>query len=230
MEISISHLGGMEISVLEYWINHGTYADGVKIFEEIGTSTALKKLFQSENSYTRTKLRTEIISIYDRVKSELDSLPSNPLGSYHQPKAVEAYNFNSFLEGKKTIDRSKLTPELQSLYATLGPIITEMSYLHNRLDLMETDEERYLAASRICVELAPQRRRIFERCDKFMATGIDPEASEIIAPVVLTKEDLRQELLRVRVQVSKLKNKKDRAADFERYQNRKKELEDLLSL
>lgn len=211
----------MEISDILYWINNrGSFAEGVEIYKKFGGSSILLNIFQTENSFTQSKLREEVVAIYRRIESGeivLDKPNENK----------EDLPFTIYKPAQKRVDRDKLTPALKVAYARLGPLISEMSYLHNRIDLLPSDEARFLAAERI-VQLSVERRKIFIRIDHFMDTGVDPELPAENPVLKKKPETLRQELLRLRVNRSKWKKKAHRYKDYLKADKRIKEIEEEL--
>src|SRR5690606_13780865 len=110
-----------------------------------------------------------------------------------------------------------LPPLLQREYDKLRNLIGVMSFKHAQLEHAKDDAERFEIAKEIIAN-AEQRRAIFNRLDHYRTTGNDLIQA---TPVVVAKSEtselltlqLRAELVRLRVQRTKLKSNTKRVAD-----------------
>lgn len=208
MEISILQICGMEISFYNHWLDSGQkYAEGVEFYIKHGSNNTLKRLFASgENSFTKDKLDEELYKLN------------------HIPYVVKKpYN-----RVKPKINREKLPPYLQTEYDKLTDLIGIMSYKHAQLEIVRYEEERFMLAADI-LAAATQRRAIFTRIDHFLETGEDLKAIAVVKPPAKEKEllvlQLRDELLRLRSQRSKLKKNLKRIEDYNKVLTRIAEIE-----
>jgi len=208
----------MEISFYNQWVDNGcSYNEGVNLYNTYGNNYALKILFaKGENYYTRNKL-----------KSELQNLKAvTPLPAV--TAAVIPKDFKTFREPKKRIDTDTLPDSLKSEYFKLGPLVGEMRYLHAKLDTTN-EEERRVYALRI-VEISEIRRGIFNKIDEYQATGKLPVEPVTEKPMPKALEEMNdverhKELLRLRVQRSKLKNKPHKQTTYNAILERIEKLE-----
>lgn len=202
------HICFMEIlvSIQQYLDGNLSYTDAVKLYNEIGTNSALKKVFATgEDDYSVNKLTSEFKALISKLKPE----KSTSFQSFTVPK-----NNNAQLP----ID--KFSPELRTAYHRLSPIIREMAMLHAKLPEFQTDAERFECASKI-YKLSRERRTIWDRVDYFKEHGVDhpmfktvEKTPEQVIEIDLSKAKKNLNLLRT--QRTKLRGKTHRLADFER--------------
>lgn len=157
----------MSIAAIQEWLDSPTrnYGVGVQYFSKYSTNSFLKKLFlKSEDDYNFNRLMRELQSIVDDAINppkpevppiiESDAAPAAP--EEDVPAVPEEYT--KFGEGVAKVDVSKLPEELQLLVAEKGQLYRQCSFIHSRLMLIETDQERAKKAE----ELVMKYRRIQE--------------------------------------------------------------------
>ncbi len=199
----------MEISFYDQWVKNGRdYSEAVAFYNQHGSNETLKRLFASGNTiYTRTKIAFELKAIGN--VSAVQENVQVPLG------------FKTYIEPGKRIDPSTFPESLKSEFYKLGPLIGRIRFLHSRLDILQTDNERRVHALEI-LDSTDQRREIFNKIDYFIKHGKEIQMlqnSQPKAEVAIQETDqsselklfkLDEELRRLRVQRSKLKNQPNR--------------------
>ncbi len=191
----------MDILFAHTWLNSKRdYKSGLEFYNKYGINEALKKLLSlGLTHFNASKLLSEIQSI----------AKANP---------------EVFLPGiqKKKIDRAILPIELQTEFDKLQGLIQTISHHHSRLDLIQLDADRYNCAATI-LNAVEQRRFVFQRIDHFLQHGSDLIRNEPvkIKPVEILSENeelrklqLKQQLILLRAQRTKLKIKPHRVADY----------------
>lgn len=194
-------------SFYKHWCDNGSdYVTGVEFYSRHGSSDTLKHLFASgENSFTKRKLSDEL--------EKLQHIATQP-----------ATNNRT----KAKLLRDKLPPHLQTEYDRLGELIRKMSYLHPQLSVVKSKIDRANISAEI-LSYAEARRVIFNRLDHFAETGqdllqVNEKASESEKKEASPLEQ-KEELLRLKVQRSKLKKKPNRVNDYNIVVTRIAELE-----
>ncbi|MCK6649178.1 MAG: hypothetical protein L6Q66_05955 [Bacteroidia bacterium] len=210
----------MDKQEYDNWLSRGcNYDEGVKLYFHYGSSKTLKDIFAKGDTYfNRKKLKSALL--------ELVSAPAETI--------APTQDFKVHREPKKKVSADNLPDSLKSEYYQLGPIWSKIRFLHSRLDLISKESERNDYAQEI-VELSAQRRSIFNKIDAYNADPVKwhkqndvkidiKEAICILPPVNYWQ--LKEELLRLRVQRSKLKKKPHRAEDYAAVLKRITEIEE----
>ncbi len=204
----------MDISYSHTWLNGAKdYTSGLEFYMKYGSSDVIKKLLQAgPTKFNNSKLLSEIQKIAD----------ANP---------------EIFIQGgKRKIDRAMLSQELQIEFDKLQSLIQAISWGNSRLDLIQNDLDRYNCAAEI-LNNVQARRMIFMRIDHFIDHGTDlVKKSAVKIPVIKTlsedkelrKLQLREELILLRAQRSKLKMKAHRVADYNKVLTRIEQIEKAL--
>ena len=196
----------MAIVHLSTWLNDpdSSYHDGVILYNEFGTSTFLKKLFaQGESTYTRERLRTELIVI-DQERSKQVQPPVAPVQSVAAQTPPKPFNTSHYPE------------PLQKLVARKGELYKKCCYLHSQLEKMGTDKERLSAAS-IITNGFEEINQIWAQLDHFdehkvmmSVNGYDHSRMSIY--------ELHKRLGNLRTYISKQKNGKQDAVKLKKYE------------
>lgn len=207
----------MRIQDIAKWLNsNGPFDEGAALYNEFGTSDVYKSLFKSKNPYTVKKLR-------ESLEALLEGKNVSPINS-PGVNGTSVETFKIYSESTRERINPDLLPEyLKAEYYKLGDLYKKISYFHNRLDLLHTDKQRFDAAKEI-VQAAAVRRGIFKMIDEYMGSGKITPAAVKVDVVSLTPFEAVNELKRVSVQCSKLKDKPQRAFEYRTLCARKLEL------
>jgi hypothetical protein len=187
-----------------------SYRDSVTLFFTIypEKESALRDFLSSEDTFSRKKIKEGLQAKFDELVA-----------------IQEANNFKSFETKVRSINVSLLPEDLRKEHAKLSPLIREVSMNHARLDMCSTDEQRFELAKNIVTKWRI-RQGIFDQIDRFNATGQVPVQVELlisgaqkpVKPLITVERDykLEDDIRKLRVQRSKLKNKPHRFADYEK--------------
>jgi hypothetical protein len=202
----------MEILYCHEWLKGSQdYNSGLEYYLQFGENEVLKNLLKRGP----TKFN------FEKLRSEIQELAkSNP--EIYLPGAQ-----------KRKINRADLPDFLKLDYDKLHSLIQTISHHHSRLDLIQNNTDRYNCAATI-LNATEERRRIFQRIDHFIQHGSDlviKESSKILEVKVLSEDpevrklQLKNELILLRSQRTKLKNKPHRVADYNKAVSRIEEIE-----
>jgi hypothetical protein len=158
---------------IERWIAGGcNYAEGVAIYAEYGTNSALKTLFNAGASpFTQRKLRDELTA--------MDAAAKPKSRNYSKPK----------------YQVTDLTPELQTEFTEKGKLFKEASALHGDLFHARTDKDR----AHIREEIVKRFDRISDIWNKADAYIIrEREISNDPVKLVQERNNIRSQLSKAR--------------------------------
>lgn len=167
----------------------------------------------------------ELYNLYGK-SSVLKSLFARGLTPYNFEKIEQELLSITIKLPTQTAQQASLPAPIAIEQKKLGNLIGQMSHLHAKLEEVQTDKERCELAAQI-VEMADTRRSIFNRIDTYKSTGNDLTPSQ---KTIETPKEINpfKELALLRSQRSKLKNKPNRVADYNKVVERISELENQL--
>ncbi len=197
------------------------YSDAVKLYEKVGTNSALKRLFaEGEDDYSIKKLRKEFETILIGLQGNSSQ---NAFKTYATPKnSTEYLQIDQFPEA------------LRIEYAKVRDLISELRHEHPKLKLYATKQERFEACARM-YRVIKERRKIWDRVDYFKEHGVEHPMYQVHENVVAEAEkqkvtlyEAKYKLNLLRSQRTKLKDKPNRYDDLMQVKKEIAELEDLI--
>lgn len=219
---------------IQKWLEQKNYWEGVLIFNEYSNNRHLKRKFkQGPGNYNTPKLQQELEHIASRelVKNNPKIMSINS-SVFVPPKKKQGKRATTpFPESKKKapIEFNKLPFRLQTRVLEKSDLFRKMDYLHKRLDLMPTQEERLRAILDI-VALDKGIKKIWKEIDYYNETGKfldEEEKSKQSAPRTLVENEIElfKERQRLRVQVSKQKDNPVRQEEVKKWNARIAEID-----
>lgn len=196
----------MAISDIQAWLKvQEPYQVGLALLQEHGSpdEATLFILELGETSVSRARLVQQLREVLGGAVQQEQQRPV--VVREHVTKAQVAAERATMARGPGSdgYEDADLPEPLQALRAQVKDWYKEMAYLHSRLDLLPSDQDRLRSALRID-ELDGWIVSAYARLDTWKETGRDP--GEAPKPSVKSGADLRKELGNLRSWLSKVKH------------------------
>lgn len=152
------------ISAIEDWIRAPfNYSKGVELFNIHGKSELLKKLFASESSFTREKLKQELIKINSEEVVKRSPPPKEKIPPINEFLATSESKFIH-------IDVNALPDDLKEKNRQKNALFSQSKSCFQNLKGAKTNEERYDFAKTI-VENFKEQDEIWLELEQFQKNG-----------------------------------------------------------
>ncbi len=221
----------MAIIAVNDWLNgNRNYEVGVSLYKRHGTNQVFKNLFaSSQNPYTVTKL-AELLQEINEASAPPDTLPKGNTAK-RKPTALKAFQpkeENSF----QAVDLSNAPKGLQALDKLRKQLFQQAATEKERLSAgyYRTESERFEALKVIHSNFYGFKgiQDIWKRIDYWVAHGhfIPFTATAPIQPI--SRDELIEKRNNVRTYLSRYRNKPEKKALYDKYQNELLEIEQKL--
>ncbi len=200
------------ISAIEDWLRAPfNYSKGVELFNTHGKSDLLKKLFTTESSFTRDKLKEELIKINSVVVERRSPPPKEKIPPVNEFLATSESKFIH-------IDVNALPDDLKEKNRQKNALFMHSKSCFQDLKSAKTIEQRFQLAKTI-VENFKEQDEIWLELEQFQATGSRKkgEVDKIEDLSQLNALELAKRLENIKKQyskVSKLPEKKIKADEL----------------
>jgi chaperonin cofactor prefoldin len=237
------------MTIHEWLRNPSDFETGRQLYDKYGTLQALKKAFARGELYENLvyelgkiaegipELPSETKTIVSESKKPVLEISEDDLIiiENERDEAVERVEELEEQVDDLTNENEELTDELQDLKEgiykavcseeqnqKLRPLYNERSFLHNNLELLSTDKERYDSALRI--------EELTDQIEKILNPPSEPPVKELYDFTHLSPEQKLKELQNIRSRISKQKKNKKRADDVAVWMKQKQILEKELGI
>lgn len=212
-------------SLINKWIENGShYAEGVRIYNEIGTDSFLKRLFQKpESSFYKKKLTEALTALLTPDQPKVQPAPVPP----EQAKAP-GNNHEKAPTSEPAAPSASEPPELLKVISDINSTFAEIRGLHPYLSILEEGEGLRLLAKNI-VQNGKRNAELWQRRNYINEHGRDYQAPEPVKPVMIdlnlvnTREQIRKSLNKAENRAKK--QKPVNAKTLALIEERKKELQ-----
>lgn len=213
----------MAYSEILFWLkSERNYSTGVNLLEANGGNAAVVALCRSgENSFTRTKLITELQRLADGMEAreaEPVFMKSKEPGRFiHDPG-----DYKQLSESKHAyIDVNQLPESLKRDWIKKADLTREQGALHNSLFFLK-DKDDLLAAGLRILDIEDERSAIWKRIDYYQKHGKLPDEKGTTLLDLISQRDA------LGVKISKHGKKPEYAARVEEWKKQKEELHQLV--
>jgi hypothetical protein len=212
---------------IDQWLASGRdYAVGCELYQLNGKNLSLK------NFFSRRKDGESGMFQMEKLVYELEKLAGLPCIEISVPEISTENQAVISTQEKSGI----CPPAMQAIIDEKNALFQRGSALHQQLEYLKTDEERYEASKEIEENFQIQLPKLWEIVDKWEATGELP--AEVVLPSASSEQNgiagvndipaLMRKLTNLRAKISKLKKNPARADDLQAAEKERGEIEELL--